>query len=144
MGQAARRPATILALLGVVALAAVSLSVGSSGAAGAGTSAATVTGYVLVCGGPAPGGCWIEPLGGCEAPTGCQTSDRVAAVAADGRRVAIAELHRARFRLTLAPGQNTLELLADGKHVHGLVIQRKLVRLRAHHATHVQFRFDVP
>jgi hypothetical protein len=40
---------------------------------------ATVTGYVRLCGGPAPGRCFIGTFGVCQPPVGCVTTDRVAA-----------------------------------------------------------------
>jgi hypothetical protein len=72
------------------------------------------------------------------------TSDRVAAVNASGRRVATQRLHRGRFELRLVPGRYTIELLGDGKRVHGQVMQRKKVWARAHRTTTVSFLFAVP
>ena len=105
---------------------------------------AVVAGYVQVCGGPAPGGCRIEKLGICQPPRGCMTTDRVAAINSRGRRVAVAKLIRGRFRLTLSPGRYTIELLADGKHVRGHILQRKRVTARAHRTATIRFRLIVP
>jgi hypothetical protein len=108
------------------------------------TRDAVVSGYVRLCGGPAPGACRIETFGICQPPMGCVTSHRVAAINAKGRRVAVQRLHHARFRMVLAPGRYTLELLGDGKQVHGRVMQRKKVTARAHRTVVVRFLFAVP
>jgi hypothetical protein len=50
----------------------------------------------------------------------------------------------ARFRLNVSPGDHTIELLADGKHVHGQVPQTKHVQARAGHTSAVVFLFNVP
>jgi hypothetical protein len=95
-------------------------------------------------GGPAPGRCFIETLGRCQAAEGCLTSDRVIAVSEAGRPVATQRLHHARFRLYLAPGRYTVEPVGDGKHVHGRVMQRKTAIARSHRTTVVRFFFAVP
>ena len=105
---------------------------------------ATVAGYVQFCGGPPPGGCHKGVVGFCRPPEGCVTSDRVAAINAHGRRVATEELDHASFRLHLVPGRYTIELLGDGKRVHGRVLQRKKVRARTNRTTLVIFSFPVP
>lgn len=105
---------------------------------------AVVSGYVQLCGGPAPGRCWKGEAGFCEAPRGCVTSDRVAAVNAAGRRVATQKLHHGRFKLDLVPGRYTIELLGDGRRVHGQVMQRKKIWARAHRTTAVHFFYAVP
>ena len=105
---------------------------------------AVVSGYVRVCGGPAPGGCRIETFGICQPPKGCVTSDRVAAINAKGQRVAVQRLHHARFRMALVPGRYTLELIGDGKQIHRHVMQRKKVTARADRTVVVRFIFDVP
>jgi hypothetical protein len=46
--------------------------------------------------------------------------------------------------LHLVPGRYTLELLGDGKRVHGRVMQRKRVMAQANRTTHVIFSFIVP
>jgi hypothetical protein len=97
-----------------------------------------------VCGGPAPGHCFIETIGFCQAPEGCVSSDRVTAVGQAGRVVASQKLHHARFRMQLAPGRYTIELVGDGKHVHGRVMQRKTVIAKSHQTTVVSFFFAVP
>jgi hypothetical protein len=101
-------------------------------------------GYVQVCGGPAPGRCSVETIGFCQAPQGCVTSDRVIAVSQAGRAVATQRLRHARFRLHLAPGRYTIELVGDGKHVHGRVMQRKTVIATSHRITVIRFFFAVP
>ncbi len=105
---------------------------------------ATVTGSVGICGGPAPGRCRTERVGFCQQPQGCVTTDRVRALNRQGQRVATRKLRGARFTLHLAPGRYTIELLGDGKHVHGKVMQSKKIRARAHHTTVVRFVFNVP
>jgi hypothetical protein len=105
---------------------------------------AIVAGYVQVCGGPAPGGCRIGKLGLCQPPRGCVTTDRVAAINSSGRRVAVAKLIRGRFRLALQPGPYTIELLADGKHLRGRILQRKRAVARRHRTATVRFFFAVP
>jgi hypothetical protein len=54
------------------------------------------------------------------------------------------KLRSARFTLHLRPGRYTLELLGDGKRVHGRVMQRKRILARPHHTTVVRFVFNVP
>ncbi len=105
---------------------------------------AVIAGYVQVCGGPAPGRCRVEKIGLCTQPRGCVTSDRVAAIDSRGRRVAVGKLKRGRFRLLLTPGHYTIELLGDGRHVHGRVIQRRRATARAHRTATIRFAFDVP
>ncbi len=126
-------------LLSVCAALAGGFTAGSSAAV---RRTALVRGYVQVC---AADGCWVEGLGYCDhGPQSCVTSDRVAAINASGRRVATVRLRHARFTLNLAPGRYTLEVLGDGKRVHGQVFQRLKLRVIAHRTTHVHFRFDVP
>lgn len=115
-----------------------------SAAASAPRRNAIVAGYVQLCGGPAPGRCSIETIGSCQAPHGCVTSDRVAAIDAGGLRVETDSLHHARFRLRLAPGRYTVELLGDGKRVHDRVMQRKKVTALAHRTVVVWFFFAIP
>jgi hypothetical protein len=105
---------------------------------------AIVSGYVRVCGGPAPGGCRIETFGICQPPRGCVTSHRVAAINAKDRQVAVQRLHQARFRMALAPGRYTIELIGGGKQVHGRVMQHRKVTARAHRTVVVRFLFAVP
>jgi hypothetical protein len=105
---------------------------------------AVVSGYVRVCGGPAPGGCRIETFGDCQPPMGCVTTHRVAAINAKGKQVAVQRLRHARFHMRLAPGRYTLELLGGGSRVHNRVMQRKQVTARAHRTVVVRFIFDVP
>ncbi len=105
---------------------------------------ALVSGYVRLCGGPAPGGCRASSLVVCRATNGCVTTDRVAAINAQGRRVGIQRLKHARFSLRLVPGRYTIELLGDGKRVHNRVLQTKRVVARANHTTLVRFEFNVP
>jgi hypothetical protein len=131
----------MLAALGALA---AGFTVGAFAAARPGRPTALISGYVQLCGGPFPGRCWRGEIGFCEAPKGCVTSDRVAAVSASGRRVATQELHRGRFKLHLVPGRYTIELLGDGARVHGQVMQRKKVRAWAHRATNARFFFAVP
>ncbi|MGZ4185664.1 MAG: hypothetical protein ACXVFA_10030 [Solirubrobacteraceae bacterium] len=134
----------VLCALGVAAmLAQTAMSAGHRSAHSLSRDA-VVSGYVRLCGGPAPGGCRIETFGICQPPRGCVTSHRVAAINARGRRVAVQRLHHARFRMVLAPGRYTIELLGDGKQVHGRVMQRKTVTARADRTVVVRFVFAVP
>jgi hypothetical protein len=103
-----------------------------------------VSGYVRVCGGPAPGGCRIETFGICEEHKPCVTSRRVAAIDASGRQVAVQRLRHARFRMHLAPGRYTLELLGGGSRMHHRVMQEKQVTARPHRTVVVRFIFGVP
>ena len=105
---------------------------------------ATVAGYVQYCGGPAPGRCYKGNFGVCQPPKGCVTTHRVAAVDMRGRRVATVRLYKGRFKLRLVPGRYTLQLLGDGKKVHGRVMQAKKITARAHRTTAVHFMFAVP
>ena len=66
------------------------------------------------------------------------------AVGEAGRLVASQRLHHARFRMHLAPGRYTIELVGDGKNTHGRVMQRKTVIARSHRTTVVRFFFAVP
>jgi hypothetical protein len=139
------RTARITVLLGtVVLLVSAANTIRSVALANAPARNATVVGYVQVCGGPAPGGCFIEAIGFCQAPEGCVTSNRVTAVAQAGRLVASQKLHDARFRMHLAPGRYTIELVGDGKHIHGRVMQRKTVIAKSQRTTVVRFFFAVP
>jgi hypothetical protein len=108
------------------------------------TRPATVSGSVRVCGGPAPGGCRIETFGDCTPTMGCVTTNRVAAIDANGRQAALQRLTHARFHMRLAPGCYTIELLGGGRRIHRRVMQRKQVAARAGHTAVVRFVFDVP
>jgi hypothetical protein len=141
MARTAWIVSVLLAALGGLAAA---LTVGALAAARPAGRTAVVSGYVRLCGGPAPGRCWKGEIGFCEAPKGCVTSDRVAAVNASGRRDATQRLLHGRFKLRLVPGRYTIELLGDGKRVRGEVMQHKKVWARARRTTTVRFLFDVP
>jgi hypothetical protein len=147
-GRSLEQMPRLLRIVSVLLLAmgalAGALGAGSSAAARPARRTAVVAGYVQLCGGPAPGRCWKGELGVCEAPKGCVTTHRVAAVNTSGRRVATHRLHRGRFRFRLAPGRYTILLLGDGRRVHGRVMGRQKVWARAHRTVHVQFNFDVP
>src|SRR5262249_429534 len=97
--------------LGVAALLAQAATGAARLAVHSPTREAVVTGYVRLCGGPAPGGCRIETLGDCQPGKGCVTTDRVAAINASGKRVAVQRLRHARFHMRLVPGRYTIELL---------------------------------
>jgi hypothetical protein len=140
----ARRVWIVSVLPAVLGALAAALSVGAFAAARPARRTAVVSGYVQLCGGPAPGRCWKGEIGFCEAPKGCVTSDRVAAINAAGRRVATQRLVRGRFKFHLVPGRYTIELLGDGKRVHGEVMQRKKVSARSRRTTTVRFFFNVP
>jgi hypothetical protein len=125
-------------------LATAALTVALVSGCGAAGGDAIVEGYVRLCGGPAPGRCFIETLGTCRPPDGCVTSDRVVVIGPQGRRVAQQKLHHARFHMRLPHGTYTVELLGDGKRVHWRVLQRKQVAARPHHTTVVTFLFAIP
>lgn len=139
-----RSTRTVTVWLATVILISAAHAIGSVAAAYEQGRSATVAGYVQLCGGPAPARCFIETIGFCKAPEGCVTSDRVTAISERGRPVATQRLHHARFRLHLAPGRYTIELIGDGKHLHGRVMQRKTVIARSHRTTVVGFFFAVP
>lgn len=106
---------------------------------------ATVVGYVQLCGGAYPGGCWVSTLNTCgPPPDGCVKSDQVVALSKTGRSLARQRLYRAHFRLKLPLGRYTIELLADGKGVRGRVMQRKAAIVKAHRTAVVRFVFFVP
>jgi hypothetical protein len=111
-----------------------------------GGGSGVITGYIRVCGGPAPGGCSIEMIGGCAPSDGCLEADQVIAVDSTGKAAAkqlLAPRH-ARFRLQVRPGNYVVELLADGRHVHDRLLQAAGVTVRPGHAARIVFRFDVP
>jgi hypothetical protein len=134
----------LLAALFACGLLVAVLGGGSSVVARPVGRTATVAGHVRFCGGPSPGGCHTAPVGFCQPPQGCVTSDQVAAINARGRRVATQKLRHAGFRLHLAAGSYTIELLGGGSKVHGRVMERRQVRARVNHRTRVIFSFDVP
>jgi hypothetical protein len=107
---------------------------------------ARISGSIRLCGGPAPGRCFASTVGGCTPGEGCATSDRVVAIDAAGRQAAAQRLRRGngRFSLHVAPGRYVVELLADGKHVHGRLMQARGATVRAGKTTRVVFSFDVP
>jgi hypothetical protein len=136
------RVATVL--IATVVVVSAANAVRSVAAAHTPRRNATVSGYVQVCGGPAPARCFVETIGSCQASQGCLTSDRIIAVSEAGRPVVTQRLHHARFRLHLAPGRYTIELVGDGKDVHGRVMQRKTAIAKSHRTTLVRFFFAVP
>lgn len=106
---------------------------------------ASVSGFVRVCRGPAPGRrCFVEKIRICRPPHGCMASDRIAIIDQAGRRVLVRTLRRSRFRLSLSPGRYTIELLGDGKQIHGHVMRRKKVTAAAGRTTKVVFQLAVP
>jgi hypothetical protein len=46
--------------------------------------------------------------------------------------------------LHVPPGAYALELLADGRHVHSMLVQSKTVTAAAGRTATADFRFDVP
>lgn len=128
----------------VVACGFLTAVAGLSVAAAPAHRSAMVTGLVEACGGPAPGRCYKETVGFCSAPDGCVSTHRVAAVNWSGRRVAVQRLRHGRFKFRLPPGRYTIQLLGDGRKVHGRVMQSKKVTARAGRAAHVHFVFSVP
>lgn len=105
---------------------------------------ATIRGRVELCGGPAPGRCRVETGGVCTPSSGCSTTDRVAVVEAGGPRVVTVRLHRARFSVEVPAGGYKLELLADGRRVHGKVVQVRRAKARAGRTTSVVFVIAIP
>jgi hypothetical protein len=107
---------------------------------------ATFTGYERLCGGPAPGRCWItQRYGVCDGQAPCVMTDRVQVLNAAGAVVATARLHRGRFAVTVPkPGRYTLELLGDGRRRHGVVMSKINAIARAGRASHVVFTIAVP
>jgi len=106
---------------------------------------AVVRGRIRVCGGPGPGRCFTETIGGCgRSPGSCSTSDRVTVITAGRQRLVTVRLSRARFSVELPGGSYRLKLLADGRRVHGKVLQTRRATAGAGHTTSVTFRFDVP
>jgi hypothetical protein len=126
-----------------------SLALAAAGAALAGPKphpgrTAVVKGHVRLCGGPPPGRCWVGSIGECDEGVGCATTDRVAFVDADGKRVGQARLHHGRFGTRVRPGTYTVKLLEDGKAAHGKVVQKQSVTAVAHQTKTVEFFFAVP
>jgi hypothetical protein len=89
-----------------------------------GSGPAAIDGHILLCGGPAPGRCFVTSIGECAPPDGCSESDRVIAIATSGEIVAEQHLPLAhgRFRMHVPPGQYAVELLADGPRIHDRVL----------------------
>jgi hypothetical protein len=142
--QMARTVSIVCILLLALASLDAGLTIGASAVTHPKRRTAVVSGYVQLCGGPAPGRCWKGEIGFCQASNGCVTSDRVTAVNASRDRVATHKLRHGRFTLRLVPGRYTIELLGDGKRVHARVMQQKRVWARAHRTTTVRFFFAVP
>jgi hypothetical protein len=111
-------------------------------AAPSGPADAIIEGDVLFCGGsetiPPRQGCPVEIMHLCS-PEGCITADRVAVIDAHRARVASQRLRNARFRLHVRPGTYTVELVGDGKRVHGRVLESERVVVRVGHTTVVEF-----
>jgi hypothetical protein len=105
---------------------------------------AAVAGYVQRCAGRAARRCSIGIRQVCRQHVGCVTPDRVVAVNTHGRRAADEKLRHARFYLRLVPGRYSIELLGDGKRVHGRIVQRRTITVRARQTVTVRFRFAVP
>jgi hypothetical protein len=127
----------LLALLSGLVLSAAAT-------AGKPLPASAVRGYVLLCGGPAPGRCSVETIEACAPPNGCIKSDRVLVIDSRGRRVAQQKLVHARFYIRLRPGRYTGELLGDGDKVRGVVTQTRSFSVRAHRTTVVRFLIPIP
>lgn len=103
---------------------------------------ATVTGYVRLCGGPAPGRCGIGGYSSCSPR--CSSPSSVVAINSEGLWVAMAPLHRDRFRFTIAtPGTYRFELKGSGKQLN-LVTARTRATVRAGQTTKVVLTIPVP
>jgi hypothetical protein len=113
----------------------------------AGARDATIHGHLLLCGGPAPGRCFVTTIGGCAPPEGCSRSDRVVAIGSAGAIVAQQRLRfpwpNGRFRVRVPPGQYAVELLADGARIHDRMMQTKGATAHAGHTATVVFQFNV-
>ena len=72
------------------------------------------------------------------------SSDRIAVIDRAGRRVMVRKLHHARFRLSLSPGRYTIELLGNGKQIHGRVMRSKKITATADRTKTVVFSFAAP
>jgi hypothetical protein len=118
--------------------------VGRLAAAAPVAATATLAGHVRLCGGPEPGGCWVQSIRYCRSGEGCLTSRQVAVIDVNGQRVALAKLHHARFRVKLVPGRYTVQLLGDGPHVHDRVMQTRNVFVAAGQTTEGDFLFAIP
>jgi hypothetical protein len=105
------------------------------------TPTTVIAGYVQVCRGPAPRS--LRAIRIYSPAGGYVVSDRVAAVNAAGRVVSVEKLNHGRFRLRLAPGRYTIELVGDGKHVHGRVLHRRKITARADHTASARFFFAI-
>ena len=142
----------IVSLPLAVGMLAGGLTASASAAAATGSPAqprrhtAVVSGYVQLCGGPAPGRCWItQRYSVCARQAPCVTTDRVRVLNAAGAVVGTAMLHHARFTVTVPkPGRYTLELLADGRLKHGAVMDKIHAIARAGRTSRVVFTIGVP
>ncbi len=106
---------------------------------------AVINGYVLLCGGPYPGRCRVEPITVCGATAErCVTTDRVTISERPGRIVETAKLRHGRFAVRVAPGRYKVTLLGDGVQVHGRVFATKTVTARAGRISTVRFLIAVP
>jgi hypothetical protein len=105
---------------------------------------ATITGYVRLCGGPAPGRCWKGSIGSCSPGQGCVTTDRIAVIDDTGATVARARLRHGRFTVRVPAGRYRVELLSDGRHVHGRIVATRAVTAVGGQTATVKFQFDVP
>ena len=101
-----------------------------------------IVGELQLCGGPAPGRCRVEGITSCVAGHGCVKDDRVRIVQ-NGSTVDTVRLRKGRFGVTVSPGRYTVQLLADGTHVHE-VIQSKTVVAPRYGTAHVTFTIAVP
>jgi|SRR5579884_1823120 len=101
---------------------------------------ATLKGVVRVC---SHSGCHVGAYTNCTA-AGCTTTDRVAAVDARGRQVAVEPVRRGRFTMLLPAGRYTIELLQDGPSTHGNVFERVHVRARSGYRITATFTVNVP
>lgn len=129
-----------LALIVITGLAAAAVAALAAPPAPGGT----VEGRVQVCGGPYPGGCRVEAFSSCTPTTGCVTADRVAVLDSRRRHVLTIRLRHARFRVRLVPGRYVLELLVDGRRVHGRGLETVRVSVRTGHTSHIRFGVSVP
>lgn len=90
-----------------------------------------VAGHLRLCGGPAPGRCFIENING---------NDRILAVDSKGRWLAIAPVRGGRFSFTIArPGRYTFKLVAGRQ-----VVKTRRQSVAMGRTTRVVFLIPVP
>jgi hypothetical protein len=103
----------------------------------------TVMGRLELCTAHAPRRCTVGSTIVCGARCGCVRPYAVRFVGSAGI-VRTVPLHRGRFRLVVAPGHYTVELLGDGPRVRERVLRRRTVSVGRYGVAHLTFRITVP